>query len=678
MEKIKNIVKSSIAPTDRNALWLNTEDGVLYAFSVSGSNQGWVPSGSGGIEEVTYDQLVALRNSASLVPGKQYRIIDYVTQIKEGHTITLSDHIDSIFVGDSFPVMSAEHPFDVIVTAISETQLSENAKAAEHVASDEKTLVDVQYVILDMVGKGYIIFKRFPQEDYGWSHGIGQETIWNYAYIFKGIGDDLSEITWVPDDIYDSADLLYTTIPFEDLVIGEPFLEESAEFLVHEKGTVAVEEDSVEYFQHANFGAWELKYCLDNDINRFDWAKPAVEIPSDTDRAILQFENLKSGAIWTKYIKRNPYYDDTNPHSVLWSEVTGIDFGTRLEDISEEDWQSYPTSPIYTQDWYWFISDDTLLEVGNYTEYTISYNPRTGSTYGRCTISAVMNGKPKGIIPGGKGVIYYMKDEFGNECSYDFKNIKISTYPDLHDPEFYYTFDYRGMYDDGGGDSPKSDEPGNTRDTKSKRKPKKWEQAFEKEQESDTKVLEEEPVEETRGETKGEPKEGDGGLVPSGPGSGSEPLPISSDPRPANGENEDALFTDSSLWGESYNNIILSSRFYYPQQEPAYFNTMSLPYRDEIPLTVCQNVNAPGSSPIKLEAGSNVWFEEGNDGEIVINASDTKYYGGNGIYIDSDYNTINIHESVVTTMYLTQAQYDALVNSGQTNYSTLYIITDAN
>ena len=33
----------------------------------------------------------------------------------------------------------------------------------------------------------------------------------------------------------------------------------------------------------------------------------------------------------------------------------------------------------------------------------------------------------------GKGVIYYMKDEYGNECSYDFKNIKYGDY---------YTFDY--------------------------------------------------------------------------------------------------------------------------------------------------------------------------------------------------------------------------------------------
>ena len=28
----------------------------------------------------------------------------------------------------------------------------------------------------------------------------------------------------------------------------------------------------------------------------------------------------------------------------------------------------------------------------------------------------------------GKGVIYYMKDEFGNECHYDFKNIQYLAY----------------------------------------------------------------------------------------------------------------------------------------------------------------------------------------------------------------------------------------------------------
>lgn len=44
----------------------------------------------------------------------------------------------------------------------------------------------------------------------------------------------------------------------------------------------------------------------------------------------------------------------------------------------------------------------------------------------------------------GKGVIYYMKDEYGNECPYDFKNIKFksskSDAPLISNNTYYYTF----------------------------------------------------------------------------------------------------------------------------------------------------------------------------------------------------------------------------------------------
>lgn len=44
----------------------------------------------------------------------------------------------------------------------------------------------------------------------------------------------------------------------------------------------------------------------------------------------------------------------------------------------------------------------------------------------------------------GKGVIYYMKDEYGNECPYDFKNIKFksskSDAPLINNNTYYYTF----------------------------------------------------------------------------------------------------------------------------------------------------------------------------------------------------------------------------------------------
>jgi hypothetical protein len=40
----------------------------------------------------------------------------------------------------------------------------------------------------------------------------------------------------------------------------------------------------------------------------------------------------------------------------------------------------------------------------------------------------------------GRGVIYYLKDEYGNECAYDFKNIKFRNANNESNLNFYYTF----------------------------------------------------------------------------------------------------------------------------------------------------------------------------------------------------------------------------------------------
>ena len=66
------------------------------------------------ITPITYAELVALRNSSSLVAGMQYRITDYAcTTIQEN-------------------TQSAGHPFDIIVTADSENTLNEEARAIQH------------------------------------------------------------------------------------------------------------------------------------------------------------------------------------------------------------------------------------------------------------------------------------------------------------------------------------------------------------------------------------------------------------------------------------------------------------------------------------------------------------------------------------------------------------------
>ena len=65
-------------------------------------------------QEVTYSELKLLRDNGELAPGQLYRITDYVA------TTTQED------------TRSAGHAFDIIVTALSNSELSEEAKAIAH------------------------------------------------------------------------------------------------------------------------------------------------------------------------------------------------------------------------------------------------------------------------------------------------------------------------------------------------------------------------------------------------------------------------------------------------------------------------------------------------------------------------------------------------------------------
>ena len=63
--------------------------------------------------EITYDELVSLRDKNELIAGSFYRITDYITTTSEADT------------------KSAEHPFDIIVVALNENTLSEEAYAIQ-------------------------------------------------------------------------------------------------------------------------------------------------------------------------------------------------------------------------------------------------------------------------------------------------------------------------------------------------------------------------------------------------------------------------------------------------------------------------------------------------------------------------------------------------------------------
>lgn len=136
-----------------------------------------------------------------------------------------------------------------------------------------------------------------------------------------------------------------------------------------------------DYFRDldANLGGWELKYCLDNDVKRFGWVGQCIT-------------NLESAL--------------SQPGDVL----------VRLPDL---DWSYEPANDI---GYYCAWGTEADVEDGDSTNFYYSKSPilQNGDEVWRDGEFYIAE-----VESLGKGVIYYMKDEHGNECPYDFKNIQF-------------------------------------------------------------------------------------------------------------------------------------------------------------------------------------------------------------------------------------------------------------
>ena len=126
-----NLINDSV--TSGNSTWSSEK-------IASEIQQGGGGGGSATIENVTYAQLKAKRDNSQLVKGQQYRITDYVTMANS----------------DTTTVSSAEHPFDLIVTAIDVNKLSETGVKVAHCANDDYfVVIPILYHIDENEGLGY-------------------------------------------------------------------------------------------------------------------------------------------------------------------------------------------------------------------------------------------------------------------------------------------------------------------------------------------------------------------------------------------------------------------------------------------------------------------------------------------------------------------------------------------
>ena len=191
---------------------------------------------------ITYNELVTLRDNAQLIPGQQYRITDYITNTIQENT------------------KSAGHQFDIIVTADNENTLNEVARACKTEFDLEKYkdafsnswAEHMSYVgIYEYEGKEYHLYESEAQD-------LQMLMDFNSQNILEGIYLDAA----YPYTLY-PAYCRQKEESWGEWNIGHDFAENIAF-----KYNLA--EDT--YFFSSNLVAWQIWYCLDNDTDRFAWA----------------------------------------------------------------------------------------------------------------------------------------------------------------------------------------------------------------------------------------------------------------------------------------------------------------------------------------------------------------------------------------------------------------------
>jgi len=158
----------------------------------------------------------------------------------------------------------------------------------------------------------------------------------------------------------------------------------SIDLIVTALDSHTLNEDAYAVFPMSEEIVCTVKYDLDNNTNLYEWA-------SDTNIPIL------------KKLGTHPSNDFGFTYKATNNEIFAINEVVRNVEVytfSCNDYNDYPDVKVFVYD-----AKHYRVVDGNPTEYS-----------------------ELDIQLPGKGVIYYMKDEFGNEAGYDFKNILFKKY----------------------------------------------------------------------------------------------------------------------------------------------------------------------------------------------------------------------------------------------------------
>lgn len=340
--------------------------------------------------EITWYELKLLKENSELVPSRKYRITDYNTTVSE----------------DLTDVSVAEHQFDIIVTALSESELDHRASAIQHEGDTYFSGCDLSKWKL-----WYDIENN--TEKYSWA--LDSSSSGN-----GGAKGGIPE--YAPE--YITGDETTSILVKEDL---SPYL------VFQGIETITIKGEDVEcYIYGTSVQAAALNY-----IKIF-----CQEYPSKTLYGI----DIKGGIHEISLIDNvSETTQPTNGTKIIAKSITSsetsiqlnkagispeLEFNGRIVMYKGQNCYSYGSSTQYTalENTFGQVSDIIVeggvspiapkkIEEPGTNVIILDYEvPDPITTVSQETV--VVGGNS-----GGTGVIYRMIDEWGNDCPYDFKNI---------------------------------------------------------------------------------------------------------------------------------------------------------------------------------------------------------------------------------------------------------------
>lgn len=371
--------------------------------------------------ETTWARLVSLRDSGQLVKGAYYRITDYN------------------FVTTKLGAMSGNHQFDIVLLAISESMLSENGYACKHAGDHyferEVTEGGIEWLYtlyVDDYGENYGDEPMDHQDDLHSSDEFCDsgvlphpETDEDVPVLYK---TDTGEYDFDDPD-YDDAFFYEGTYELDgdEYDLWAKYEQHDGEWvfmmqyaltpIVVEDGELIVSPIPETKIVPVNMNAWELKYCLDNDKDLFDWAetdgKGVIYWLKDEfgNEAPYDFKNV----MFRRYQVSSASYSVLNGLRNLYLYLDGC-FG-----LSRNNNNKY---------WYTFASADGITD---------------GSLFGECTYNTIQPYiylSPKGKnIKGLNNIV--LQNANRNELGYNCFDITLLN--NISNNKFYYCHDICGQ-----------------------------------------------------------------------------------------------------------------------------------------------------------------------------------------------------------------------------------------